>query len=473
MFKRKISISLEKEAFGLKRAVVLAGGGSRGAYQIGVWKAMIQLGMDYQIVTGSSVGSLNGALMVQGDYERAKSLWEQLSYENVIAMKEPPQLETERQRRKMFTSFAREALEKGGLDVLPLEELVRQTVDEKSIRRSSVDFGLVTVEYPSFRPVQLEKNQIPAGMLCDYLLASSACFPAFKAKNIDGKAFIDGGYYDNMPVNLALSMGAEEIVAVDLASYGIVRSIPKAAKSFTKIIRSHWELGGFLVFEPETAKRNMRLGYLDAMASFGEYEGVAYKFPIGESAKNAIVLQDGFLEILRRLGFSKETKAANAVHYAPFERMIRFKIFKQLKLGCRTNRRPNVQDVLFAMAEIAGETMGLDPCHLYTFQRFNFELLKAFAAVGHSRFSQIEQELNDLANKQLPNKKLSLFDSKEITSFVYERIGNILEGKAHEGEVRIYSTLTSRELIAALYLWLIQKYDYLYRGDFTDNVFEK
>lgn len=162
MFKRKISISLEKEAFGLKRAVVLAGGGSRGAYQIGVWKAMIQLGMDYQIVTGSSVGSLNGALMVQGDYERAKSLWEQLSYENVIAMKEPPQLETERQRRKMFTSFAREALEKGGLDVLPLEELVRQTVDEKSIRRSSVDFGLVTVEYPSFRPVQLDKNQIPA-----------------------------------------------------------------------------------------------------------------------------------------------------------------------------------------------------------------------------------------------------------------------------------------------------------------------
>ena len=120
----------------MKRAVVLAGGGSRGAYQIGVWQAMIQLGMDYQIVTGSSVGSLNGALMVQGEFERARALWEQLTYENVITMKEPPQLETEGQRRKMFASFAREALEKGGLDILPLEELVRQTIDEEAVRRA-------------------------------------------------------------------------------------------------------------------------------------------------------------------------------------------------------------------------------------------------------------------------------------------------------------------------------------------------
>ena len=126
--------------------------------------------------------------------------------------------------------------EKGGLDVLPREEMVRQAIDEELVRRSPVDFGLITVEYPSFRPVKLVKSQIPEGMLCDYLLASSACFPAFKAKDINGKSFIDGGYYDNMPINLALSMGAEEVIAVDLECYGIVRSIPKAAKSFTKVI---------------------------------------------------------------------------------------------------------------------------------------------------------------------------------------------------------------------------------------------
>ena len=49
-----------------KLAIVLAGGGSRGAYQIGVWKALREMGIEYHIVTGASVGALNGAMMVQG-----------------------------------------------------------------------------------------------------------------------------------------------------------------------------------------------------------------------------------------------------------------------------------------------------------------------------------------------------------------------------------------------------------------------
>ena len=47
------------------RAVVLSGGGSKGAYQIGVWKALRQLNIKYEIVAGTSVGALNGAMMVQ------------------------------------------------------------------------------------------------------------------------------------------------------------------------------------------------------------------------------------------------------------------------------------------------------------------------------------------------------------------------------------------------------------------------
>ena len=59
-----------------KTAVVLAGGGSRGAYQIGVWKAMRELHIDYQLVAGTSVGALNGALMVQQEYDKALQVWE-------------------------------------------------------------------------------------------------------------------------------------------------------------------------------------------------------------------------------------------------------------------------------------------------------------------------------------------------------------------------------------------------------------
>ncbi|HPW00626.1 MAG TPA: patatin-like phospholipase family protein, partial [Oscillospiraceae bacterium] len=68
----------------MKRGIVLAGGGSRGAYEIGFWQAIRELGIDYQIVTGSSVGALNGAMMASGDFESAKQMWLRLRTEDVI-----------------------------------------------------------------------------------------------------------------------------------------------------------------------------------------------------------------------------------------------------------------------------------------------------------------------------------------------------------------------------------------------------
>ena len=61
------------------RAVVLSGGGSKGSYQIGVWKALRKLKIKYDIVTGTSVGALNGALMVQNKFHKAYKLWKEIN----------------------------------------------------------------------------------------------------------------------------------------------------------------------------------------------------------------------------------------------------------------------------------------------------------------------------------------------------------------------------------------------------------
>ena len=60
-----------------KIGLVLDGGGGKGAYQIGVWKALRETGLDKRIVqiAGTSVGGLNAALMVQGDYYLAEEIW--------------------------------------------------------------------------------------------------------------------------------------------------------------------------------------------------------------------------------------------------------------------------------------------------------------------------------------------------------------------------------------------------------------
>ena len=63
------------------KAIVLSGGGSKGSYQIGVWKALRKLHIKYDIVTGTSVGALNGALMVQNKFHKAIKLWSKINME--------------------------------------------------------------------------------------------------------------------------------------------------------------------------------------------------------------------------------------------------------------------------------------------------------------------------------------------------------------------------------------------------------
>ena len=94
-----------------KTAVVLAGGGS----QIGVWKALRELGIEYQLVTGTSVGALNGVLMVQGDFEKALQIWENLSSQDVVG--DMLEGKGELDDRQLTRVFAHEALAKGGADI--------------------------------------------------------------------------------------------------------------------------------------------------------------------------------------------------------------------------------------------------------------------------------------------------------------------------------------------------------------------
>ena len=62
----------------MKQALVLAGGGSKGAYQAGCIKALIELGYNFNIVTVTSVGALNALLVVQKDYEALYKLWDEI-----------------------------------------------------------------------------------------------------------------------------------------------------------------------------------------------------------------------------------------------------------------------------------------------------------------------------------------------------------------------------------------------------------
>ena len=74
-----------------KVALVLGGGGARGAYEAGVWQAMTELGIDIDIVTGTSVGSINGAMVCQRDLELTLRMWKELETHMIFDVPEGSQ----------------------------------------------------------------------------------------------------------------------------------------------------------------------------------------------------------------------------------------------------------------------------------------------------------------------------------------------------------------------------------------------
>ena len=72
-------IDLSKE-YGL----VLDGGGARGAYQIGAWKALHEAGVQIRGIAGTSVGALNGALICMGDVDEAEHIWKEMTFSKVM-----------------------------------------------------------------------------------------------------------------------------------------------------------------------------------------------------------------------------------------------------------------------------------------------------------------------------------------------------------------------------------------------------
>lgn len=238
----------------MKRAIVLSGGGAKGAYQIGVWKAIRELGIDYDIVTGTSIGALNGIFMVQNNYYKAYKMWYFMDYDMVLDDKVDTTYETLAGRSKIIMKYTKGAM-KGGLNVSALEKNVKIAFNPKLFFSSKIDYGLITVKFPSLKPIMITKDKLTKENAVNYFLASAACFPAFKMKNIKDQKYIDGGFYDNLPINLAIKMGADEVIAVDLKSVGNVRKVKDKNIKITTISPKN-NIGNFLVMEKKTSKKS-------------------------------------------------------------------------------------------------------------------------------------------------------------------------------------------------------------------------
>ena len=165
-------------------AIALEGGGARGAYQVGAWRALEEAGIRYNAVSGTSVGALNGALMAMRDLPQAESLWKDIRFSQVMNVDDETMerimnrdFENLDQLRTAFRTI-REIIHAGGLDTEPLRNLVAEHVDEEKVRNSGVEFFLSTFSLTDRKELDVDAKELAPGELQNMLLAS-AYFPAF------------------------------------------------------------------------------------------------------------------------------------------------------------------------------------------------------------------------------------------------------------------------------------------------------
>lgn len=334
------------------RALVLSGGGAKGSYQVGVWKALRQLGIKIDIVTGTSAGAINGALIVQGSYWKALKIWNKLKFNNIFGK----EINNDTELEVLYKIFAKNFLTDGGTEVKELHKLINKTLNKNKFYKSKIDYGLVTVDISNKRikPIELQKKEIPEDKLGEYILASASCFPAFKKMVINGKEYIDGGYYDNLPINLAIKMGATEAIVVDLGAIGIKKITKKNIKQIN--IKPKNNLSNFLQFNPNNAKRNIKYGYNDTMKAFGKLDGNKYTFKLNEIEN----IEKQFKEKLKSI---LDILFNNVEQLESFKKLI--KIDKKEKIK---------KELINLIIEDIGYKYNIDDTKIYTEYSFNSQV---------------------------------------------------------------------------------------------------
>lgn len=360
---------MSQQQYGL----VLSGGGAKGAFEMGVWKALKECDYSLGAVIGTSVGALNAAMIAQDDYDIAMEFWSNLTINQVLDLNEKmTNTYVDQWSKESFDVFRNgflTALFSDGLDISPLRHNLTRLICEDSIRNSPIRFGLVTVDITSLKPRQLMIDDIPQGQLIDYLLASAA-LPIFQKQEIDGKTYLDGGFFDNVPINFMLEQNFSQIISVEFPAPGMRKWVRDNNAEIITVNNSEF-LGGILNFDTRQIEQNIQLGYLDAMKVFGALDGKHYylntkksntffrKFidTLGQPLSNKKQLQK-MLALLNLPGAASQRDVLDAL-----ENLLKKTSFKNQPLG-------------LGMLEITAKSMGVPRLENYSIDFFIQAILK-------------------------------------------------------------------------------------------------
>lgn len=258
--------------------IVLEGGGAKGAYQIGAWKALKEAGVKIKGVAGTSVGALNGAFICMDNIEKAEYVWNHITYSNVMEVDDKEMKHLMDKSASFWESLGIlfKTFGDGGVTVEPLKKLIQENISEQEIKSSSIEFYALTFNLDRLKEVEIDMKEVEEGHMHEFLLASAYIFPIFKNEKVYGSTYIDIGAINNVPIGSLIDRGYEDIIVIRIFGVGREKRVKIPGDTTVISIEPRVNLGNMLDFDAKKSRRNIKIGYYDAKRAIYGLAGKIY-----------------------------------------------------------------------------------------------------------------------------------------------------------------------------------------------------
>jgi NTE family protein len=227
----------------MEKALVLSGGGARGAFQVGVMKYLQEIGWDPDLICGTSIGAINAAAVGAGmDIAAMTRLWLTCGREKIFRLTPATLLRSLRSRRR-FSPMS---------DTRPMRTLLKTEIDFDALKNSRREIIISALNVITGQIVYFSQRAITL----DHLIAAGAIPGLFGWIEINGVPHWDAGLMANTPLAPAIKIGAREIIVVLHSPVGAFPvNEPRTFLDVAELVFEHFLIGSYACTIPDATWR--------------------------------------------------------------------------------------------------------------------------------------------------------------------------------------------------------------------------
>ncbi|GAB6167848.1 hypothetical protein JCM1393_03080 [Clostridium carnis] len=261
----------------MKIGLVLSGGGGKGAYELGVWKALKELGIDkyIDVFSGASIGAFNAVLFAQDDIAAAEALWDEVTMDKLVPIskfelfKKGLGLIIGAKNINFAKKYMSQKLEEGAVSKDGAKEIINKYLRVDRVKeRNKICYAACT-QLPDFNVKYFKINEYDDELAREMIIASASLPLIYDCTEILGEKYIDGGVVDNTPIQPVYGEGCDIIIVVllskeakiDRSLYPNTKIIELAPKKLVETV-----ITGTLNLDYEAKKIRIKEGYDDTIS---------------------------------------------------------------------------------------------------------------------------------------------------------------------------------------------------------------